>query len=352
MRLKDFDYNLPKELIAQYPLEDRGASRMLVLDRISERIEHISISSLPAYLEAGDCIVLNDTKVIPARLFGRTAAEKTVEFLLLDRISEDSFSCLIRPLAKVKMGEQVYFGNRLKGRVVKIMPEERLIKFDNINGNFIDILNEIGEVPLPPYVKRAVEPLDKKRYQTIYAKAAGAVAAPTAGFHLTQGLLVQLKEKGVNIVYATLHIGYATFSPVRVDDITKHKMHREYFELTQEAASIINKTKKAGRRILAVGTSCARVLEHCSCANDGARTTDDGRRSVVYPQKGYTELFIYPPYQFKMVDMLLTNFHMPRTTLLMLVAAFAHRDSIMRTYEEAIRERYRFLSYGDAMLII
>jgi len=343
MKLTDFDYNLPKELIAQYPCEERDGSRLLVLHREAGKIEHRRFSDIDEYIAPNDALVLNDTKVFPARLMGLTADGKKVELLLL-RQDGEFWRALAKPSSRLKEGVRIEFGNgRLYCEVVDAQSEQKLLRFSK-NGTLMEIISEIGQVPLPPYIKREAAILDNERYQTVYAKNDGAVAAPTAGLHFTGALIDKIRAKGAQVVYVTLHVGYGTFKPVRDEDITKHIMHEEYYEVSDEAATNLNKVKSRGGRILAVGTTSCRVLEAVSSLYPIPYT--------LYPKAGYTDLFIYSGYKFKFTDALLTNFHLPKTTLLMLVCAFAGRDVIRRAYEEAVKEKYRFYSYGDAMLIL
>jgi len=341
MKLSDFDYNLSRELIAQHPLAQRDTSRLMALDKKSGRIEHHNFNELPSFLEEGDLVVLNNTKVFNARLFGkREGFDGKIEILLTDRLEENLYSCLCRPLRRFKEGTKLIFGNkRLEAEVIGGEDEFRTIRF-HAEGDLYNILEEIGEVPLPPYIKRAPEAKDEERYQTVYADKIGAIAAPTAGLHFTEDLIDRLKVKGVTIAYITLHVGYATFKAVKEDDITKHKMHKEYFSISKEAADKIENAKVRGGRIFAVGTTVCRTLE--SAATKGRIGAMDSA----------TDLFIYPGFDFKVTDCLVTNFHLPRTTLLMLVSAFAGKDNITNAYNEAVKGDYRFYSYGDAMLVL
>ncbi|MFH1407125.1 MAG: tRNA preQ1(34) S-adenosylmethionine ribosyltransferase-isomerase QueA [Candidatus Omnitrophota bacterium] len=346
LKLTDFDYSLPKELIAQYPVERRDSSRLLVLNRETGTMEHKRFSDIVGYFVPGDVLVLNDTKVIPARLIGRTQSGGKVEILLLRNADGRSalWYALANPGRKLKQGAQISFANgKLSCRVMDTQNEQKLLQFSENaclparQGRLMEIIDKIGQVPLPPYIKRNPEITDTTRYQTVYAKKQGAVAAPTAGLHFTQELLNQIKAKGVKIAYLTLHVGYGTFKPVKCDEIKHHEMDKESFELSQDSARILGDTKKKGGRIFAVGTTTTRVLETIT--------------SLV-PSSGYTNLFIYPGYKFRFTDCLLTNFHLPKTTLLMLSAAFAGHELIMRAYREAIEQGYRFYSYGDTMLVI
>ena len=340
MKTSDFYYDLPKELIAQDPLRDRSASRLMVLDRVSGEITHRHFHEITEYLNPGDCLVINDTKVIPARLYGRR--EETggaVEVLLLRRIDADTWETLVRPGKKARPGEKLVFGDEsLRGEVIDVVEEgNRLIRF-SYEGIFEEVLDRLGEMPLPPYITHKLE--DRSRYNTVYARHEGSAAAPTAGLHFTPELLQQVEDMGVNIARVTLHVGLGTFRPVKVEDVTQHHMHSEFYVISEEAAETVNRTKEAGGRIISVGTTSTRTLESAA--------DEDGR---IHPCSGWTEIFIYPGYRFKCIDGLITNFHLPESTLLMLVSALAGKEHIMNAYEEAIRERYRFFSFGDAMFI-
>ena len=340
MNTKDFYYDLPQELIAQHPIEHRADSRLLILDRNTGEINHRHFKDIIDYLKSGDTLVLNDTRVLPARLFGsREGKEEKIEFLLLKKLSDNTWETLVKPGKKAKIGSKVEFGNGLlNGEIVDIGEDgTRLIKF-KYDGIFEEILDKLGEMPLPPYITERLE--DKERYQTVYAKHPGSAAAPTAGLHFTKELLKRIEEKGINIVYLTLHVGLGTFRPVKVDDINDHHMHSEYYQLSKEAAEIINKTKKSGGRIISVGTTSIRTLETVADEN-----------GMVREASGWTDIFIYPGYKFKTVDALITNFHLPESTLMMLVSAFSTREIIMNAYKEAVDERYRFFSFGDSMFI-
>lgn len=340
MKTKDFYYDLPEELIAQDPLEKREMSKLMVLDKETGEIEHKVFKDVIDYLNPGDCLVINDTKVLPARLYGkRVSTGGMVEILLLKRVDKDIWECLVKPGKKAKIGNKIEFGEgKLVGEIIDIIEEgNRLIKF-SYDGIFEEILDEIGTMPLPPYIHHKLK--DKNRYQTVYALNNGSAAAPTAGLHFTKELLKKIEEKGIEIVRVTLHVGLGTFRPVKVDDVTKHHMHSEYYEVSEEAANKINSIKAAGGRIICVGTTSCRTIESAS--------DDSGK---VIPSKGNTEIFIYPGYKFKVLDCLITNFHLPESTLLMLVSALATKDNIMKAYQEAIDNRYRFFSFGDAMLI-
>lgn len=341
LKVSDFYYDLPKELIAQDPLADRSASRLLVLDKKSGEITHRSFSDIKEYLQEGDCLVINNTKVIPARLLGqKETTNAQVEVLLLKRLSDDTWETLVRPGKKLREGARVSFGEGiLKGEIVKVLPDgNREIRF-YYEGIFEEVLDRLGEMPLPPYITHKLQ--DKDRYQTVYAKQEGSAAAPTAGLHFTKELLAEIKEMGVSIAEVTLHVGLGTFRPVKVELIEDHVMHTESCEITEETAALINRCKKDGGRIFCVGTTSVRTLESMSDEN-----------GLVHAGRMDTGIFIYPGYQFKAPDAIITNFHLPESTLLMLVSAFAGKDRVFLAYEEAIRERYRFFSFGDAMLII
>lgn len=340
MDIKEFYYNLPEELIAQDPLLDRSSSRLMVLDKMSGEIKNKKFSDIKSYLKRGDCLVINDTKVIPARLFGsRESTGGKVEILLLKRLQNDIWEVLVKPGKKCKIGSKISFGDGiLKGEIIDIVDEgNRLIKF-SYEGIFEEILDKLGEMPLPPYIKRKLE--DKNRYQTVYAKHDGSAAAPTAGLHFTPELLKEIEEMGVEIARVTLHVGLGTFRPVKEQDILKHHMHSEFYIVGKEAADKINATKKRGDRVICVGTTSCRTLE--------SATDEDG---ILREKSAWTEIFIYPGYKFKIMDALITNFHLPESTLLMLISAFAGKDKIMSAYEKAVEERYRFFSFGDAMFI-
>lgn len=341
MKTSDFYYDLPSELIAQDPLEDRSSSRLLVLNKKSGEIEHKSFRDIKSYFKKGDCLVLNDTKVIPARLYGsKVGSGGKIEFLLLKRISGDEWEVILKPGKKAKKGARFEFGNgKLIAEIVETLDGgNRLVKF-KYDGLFENVLDELGQMPLPPYITHKLE--DKERYQTVYAKNKGSAAAPTAGLHFTNELLEEIKNEGVSIAYLTLHVGLGTFRPVKVDDVENHKMHSEYYSISDETADIINTARKNGGRIISVGTTSTRVLE--TVAND------DG---MVKSGSGETDIFIYPPYKFKAVDSLITNFHLPESTLLMLVSALAGKENIEKAYKCAVEEKYRFFSFGDAMFIV
>ncbi len=351
MKLSDFDYDLPQDLIAQFPAKQRDASRLLLLRKQSDEITHYNFNQLRTLLTEGDILVLNDTRVSNARLVGkRLGFQGKIEILLIDRISNCDYKCLVRPARKFKDGTKLIFDNgSLEAEVLGSEEEFKYIRF-NISGDIATILDEVGQIPLPPYIKREPEEEDKNRYQTVYASKKGAVAAPTAGLHFTEDLLSGIKSRGVEIAYITLHVGYATFKPVTEDKVSLHKMHKEYFEIPKVTEEMINRAKESGKRVIAVGTTTCRALES---AADNRQTGLSKRVSgAISIAKGWTDLFIYPGYNFKIVDGMLTNFHFPRTTLLMLVSALCGRDKLMKAYHEAVEKRYRFYSYGDAMLII
>ncbi|GKX29130.1 S-adenosylmethionine:tRNA ribosyltransferase-isomerase [Vallitalea longa] len=340
MKRKDFDFELPQELIAQDPLKDRSSSRLLVLDKETGKIEHKIFKDILGYLNKGDCLVLNNTKVIPARLIGsREETHGKVEFLLLKRLEGDNWEVMVKPGRKAKPGDRIEFGNGLlKAEVLKVVEGGNRIARFEYEGIFEQVLDELGQMPLPPYITHQLE--DKERYQTVYAKHRGSAAAPTAGLHFTPDLLKAVEEKGVKIAYVTLHVGLGTFRPVKVDDILDHTMHSEYYWIEQDEADKINETKKNGGRVIAVGTTSSRTLESVG-DNDGH----------VKESKGWTDIFIYPGYKFKVVDTLITNFHLPESTLIMLVSALAGRENVLNAYKIAVEEKYRFFSFGDAMLI-
>lgn len=341
MKVTDYYFDLPQEQIAQDPLEDRSSSRLLVLDKETGEYSHHVFREITEFLKPGDCLVLNNTKVIPARLFGeKEGTQAKIEILLLKRKENDVWETLVKPGKKAKVGTKIIFGGGLLvGEVIDIVEEgNRLIQF-TYEGIFEEILDQLGQMPLPPYITHQLK--DKNRYQTVYAKNEGSAAAPTAGLHFTKELLEKVKEKGVNIAHVTLHVGLGTFRPVKVDDVESHHMHSEFYIVEEDQAKLINDTKKAGKRVISVGTTSCRTLE--------SATGEDG---ILRSGSGWTEIFIYPGYKFKMIDGLITNFHLPESTLLMLVSALAGKENIMRAYETAVQERYRFFSFGDAMIII
>ena len=339
-KTSDFYFDLPQELIAQDPLEDRSASRLLVLDKKTGETTHHVFREIIDYLNPGDCLVLNNTKVIPARLLGcREATGGAVEVLLLKRKDKDVWETLVKPGKKAKPGTRLVFGDGLlRAEVLETVEEgNRLIRFE-YEGIFEEVLDRLGEMPLPPYITHKLQ--DKNRYQTVYAKYEGSAAAPTAGLHFTQELLQKIEEKGVELAYVTLHVGLGTFRPVKTENILEHHMHSEYYEVPSDAAEKMNRAKEAGKRVICVGTTSCRTVESAADAN--------GR---IAPCRGNTEIFIYPGYQFKMLDALITNFHLPESTLVMLVSALAGREHVLNAYQEAIKEKYRFFSFGDAMFI-
>ncbi|HIU74631.1 MAG TPA: tRNA preQ1(34) S-adenosylmethionine ribosyltransferase-isomerase QueA [Candidatus Pelethocola excrementipullorum] len=341
MKTSDFNYDLPEELIAQDPLEDRSASRLMHLDRITGEVEHRHFREVLEYLRPGDCLVVNDTKVIPARLYGRkVGTDAAIEILLLKRKDHDIWETLVKPGKKCKPGTVISFGEGiLTGEVLDVVEEgNRLIQF-HYEGIFEEILDQLGEMPLPPYITHKLQ--DKNRYQTVYAKHEGSAAAPTAGLHFTRELLKQVEEMGVKIAHVTLHVGLGTFRPVKVEDVAEHHMHSEFYVVEEDQAKLINDTKAAGHRVIAVGTTSCRTLESAA--------TKDG---VLKAGSGWTEIFIYPGFQFQIIDGLITNFHLPESTLMMLVSALAGKEHIMSAYAEAVKERYRFFSFGDAMMIV
>lgn len=341
MKRNDFYYNLPEELIAQHPSDKRDCSRLMVLNKKNDKIEHKHFYDVLDYIEEGDCLVLNDTKVLPARLFGiKEDTFAHVEFLLLNQLEDDVWECITGPGKRAKIGTKFSFGDGLlKAEVLDIINDgNRKVKFF-YNGNFYEILDRIGSMPLPPYIKEKLT--DKERYQTVYANHLGSAAAPTAGLHFTNELLEKLKNKGVNICFVTLHVGLGTFRPVKEDDILKHKMHSEHYSLPDMTAKIINETHKNGKRVFAVGTTCCRTLESVATKN-----------GCICEDEGWTNIFIYPGYEFKCIDCLLTNFHLPESTLIMLVSAFYTHEKTMKAYDEAVKNKYRFFSFGDAMLIL
>ncbi|MBS5785565.1 MAG: tRNA preQ1(34) S-adenosylmethionine ribosyltransferase-isomerase QueA [Clostridia bacterium] len=340
MNVSDFYYDLPEELIAQTPIEKRDESRLMVLNRANQTIEHKTFKDIIDYLEPGDCLVRNNTKVIPARLYGKKATGAKIEFLLLNRIEGDIWECIVRPGHKLKPGTEVEFGDGiLKAKVLDVMEGgTRKVEF-KYEGIFNEILDKIGLMPLPPYIHESLK--DNDRYQTVYAKYEGSAAAPTAGLHFTPELFEKIKAKGIDVANVTLHVGIGTFRPVKVENVEEHHMHSEHFYIKQEDADKINNAKKNGKRVIAVGTTSCRVLETIADEN-----------GMVKPTEGDTQIFIYPGYKYKCLDGLVTNFHLPESTLIMLVSALAGRDYIMKAYNEAVKERYRFFSFGDAMLIL
>lgn len=336
-----FDFDLPEELIAQVPLEDRESSRLLVLDKKTGEIEQGIFSDVKSYLKPGDCLVLNDTRVLPARLFGsKEGTGGKIEVLLLKQVRDDSWETLVKPAKRIRVGTKVVFGD---GKLTAVCTEElehggRIFDFQ-YEGIFYEILDELGTMPLPPYIKEQLD--DQDRYQTVYAKERGSAAAPTAGLHFTQHLLDEIRNMGVNVTFITLHVGLGTFRPVSVDDIDNHDMHAEFYQMTAETAELLNKTKENGGRIVAVGTTSTRTLETIAAQNNG----------VFKEENGWTSIFIFPGYEFKGIDCMITNFHLPKSTLIMLISALAGREHVLHAYETAVKEKYRFFSFGDAMLI-
>ena len=339
MNVSDFNYDLPEELIAQVPIKNRDESRLMVLNREKQTIEHRTFKDIIEYLEPGDCLVRNNTKVIPARIYGKKETGANVEFLLLNNIEGDIWETIVRPGNKLHVGTKVIFGDGiLKAEILEIMPGgTRKVKFE-YTGIFNEILDKIGLMPLPPYIHEELK--ERDRYQTVYAKYNGSAAAPTAGLHFTEELLQKIEEKGIKIANVTLHVGIGTFRPVKEEKVEDHEMHSEHFYIKQEDVDKINETKKQGKRVIAVGTTSCRVLETIADENGMVKETE-----------GDTQIFIYPGYKFKCLDGLITNFHLPQSTLLMLVSALAGRDFIIKAYNEAVKEKYRFFSFGDAMFI-
>ncbi len=340
MKVKDFYFDLPKELIAQHPLKKRDESRLMVLNKKSGEVEHKVFKDIIEYLNPGDCLVLNDTRVMPARLYGaKEGSGGKMEFLLLNRHEDDIWETLVKPGKRGKVGAKFVFGNgELKAEVVEVLDNgNRKVKF-YYNGIFEEVLDRLGEMPLPPYIEEKLE--DRERYQTVYSKEVGSAAAPTAGLHFTDELLQAIKKKGINIAFLTLHVGLGTFRPVKAEDIQDHEMHSEYYILDKENAEIINNAKRSGKRVIAVGTTSNRTLE--SIANEEGQVKE---------QSGYTSIFIYPGYKFKIVDAIITNFHLPESTLIMLISAFSTREIVMNAYKIAVENKYRFFSFGDAMFI-
>ncbi len=340
VKTSDYFYDLPKELIAQTPLEKRDSSRLLVLDKNTGELEHKHFSDIIDYLEEGDCLILNDSRVLPARIYGvKQGTGARVEFLLLTQKMQNVWECLAGPGKKARENTEFVFGEGIMtGRVLEVLENgNRLVEF-SCKDNFFAALDRLGEMPLPPYITKKLA--DKERYQTVYSRELGSAAAPTAGLHFTTDLLDTIKEKGVKLGYVTLHVGLGTFRPVKVDDVTKHKMHSEHYEVPKETADLIRETKKNGGRVISVGTTSCRTLE--------AVAKEYGE---VIPCEGWTDIFIYPPFEFKVLDGLITNFHLPESTLIMLVSAFAGYDHVMNAYKEAVDKKYRFFSFGDAMFI-
>lgn len=340
MKTSDFYYDLPEELIAQTPVEPRDQSRLLVFNKETGDLTHKHFYDVFDYLKAGDCLVLNDTRVLPARIFGtRVDTGSIVEFVLLKQKEQNVWECLAGPGKKAKVGHRFIFSDKLSAEVIEVLDDgNRIVKFAPL-GEFFSVLDEVGQMPLPPYIKAKLE--DKERYQTVYSRELGSAASPTAGLHFTKEILAKLKERGVNIAYVTLHVGLGTFRPVKVDDVTQHKMHSEHYSITQENADIINSTKQKGGRVICVGTTSCRTVESAMQTFGEIKECSDD-----------TSIFIYPGYTFKCMDGLITNFHLPESTLIMLVSAFAGYDKTMNAYNVAVKEKYRFFSFGDAMLIL
>jgi S-adenosylmethionine:tRNA ribosyltransferase-isomerase len=340
MKLSDFTYELPQELIAQEPLKERDSSRLLVLDRETGEIRHETFREVPGYLNSGDCLVLNDTRVIPARLLGsREDTGGRIEFVLLKKLDTDIWEVMLKPGRRAKPGARFIFGDgMLKAEIIKLAEEgNRIVRFE-YEGIFEQVLDKVGIMPLPPYITKTLE--DSERYQTVYSKYKGSAAAPTAGLHFTGKMLGELESKGIRIAYVTLHVGLGTFRPVKVENIETHKMHSEYYTISEKSASLINDSREIGGKIVAVGTTSCRVLE--TAADENGRISSD---------EGWTSIFIYPGYRFKAIDALITNFHLPESTLIMLVSAFAGRENVMKAYRQAVERKYRFFSFGDAMMI-
>lgn len=340
LEVKDFAFDLPEELIAQHPLERRDESRLMVVDRFTGSIEHKIFKDIIDYVNPGDCLVLNNTRVMPARLIGtKVGSGGKIELLLLKRVDKDCYETLVKPGKRAKVGTRFEFGNgELTGEVIAIANEgNRIVKFF-FNGIFEEVLDRLGQMPLPPYITEKLE--DKERYQTVYSKEVGSAAAPTAGLHFTEELLAKIRKKGINIAFVTLHVGLGTFRPVKSKKIEEHIMHSEYYIMTKETAELINSTKAKGKRVIAVGTTSNRTLE-----------TIADETGKVREQCGWTDIFIYPGYRFKLVDALITNFHLPESTLIMLVSAFSNKEIIMNAYNQAILNKYRFFSFGDAMFL-
>ena len=342
VKLSDFKYVLPEKMVAQHPVDRRDSSRLMVLNRKTQDVENKIFRNVIDYLNEGDCLVLNETKVFPARIMGtKDKTDAKVEIFLLRELEKNLWEVLVKPARKVRIGNKLHIPRGINCDVIdNTVSGGRVLRFDS-NGDFYKVIDEIGECPLPPYIKRKPDLKDKERYQTVYAKNRGAVAAPTAGLHFTKDLLERIRKKKIKIVYVTVHIGLGTFRPVQVEDLARHRMDSEFFEVPWDTVQTVNETMKNGKKIFAVGTSVVRALESVVDANGLSK-----------PMKGWTDKFIYPPYEFKIVDGVITNFHLPYSTLLMLVCAFAGREYIYKAYKQAIKEKYRFYSYGDAMLIL
>lgn len=341
MKTSDFYYDLPEELIAQTPAQPRDSSRMLVMDRQTGELEHKHFYDVIDYLEEGDCLIVNDSRVLPARIFGiKEGTGAQVEFLLLKQVENKCWETLSKPGKKAKIGTKFIFGDGLMTAVVRDVTDEgnRIVEFE-CEGSFYETLDKLGQMPLPPYIHEKLQ--DKERYQTVYSRELGSAAAPTAGLHFTKELMEKIRQKGVKIGYVTLHVGLGTFRPVKVDDVTKHHMHSEHYEIPKETAELINETKRNGKRVIAVGTTSCRTLESVA-----------KKEGCICPSEGWTDIFIYPGFEFKVLDGLITNFHLPESTLIMLVSAFAGYDNVMNAYKTAVEEKYRFFSFGDCTLII
>ena len=339
LKTSDFYYELPKELIAQTPAQPRDSSRLMVIDRKRKTVEHRHFYDITEYLKEGDCLIVNDSRVLPARIYGTKKTGARVEFLLLSQSYGNVWECLSKPGKKAREGDEFSFGDVMKCRVKEVLENgNRLVEFE-CEENFYSALDKVGQMPLPPYITKKLE--DKERYQTVYSRELGSAAAPTAGLHFTPELMRKIENKGVKIGYVTLHVGLGTFRPVKVDDVTRHKMHSEHYEMSEKTARLINQTKENGGRIIAVGTTSCRTLETVAKEHNGKAEACEG----------FTDIFIYPGYEFKLLDGLITNFHLPESTLIMLVSAFAGYDTIMNSYKTAVEEKYRFFSFGDAMAI-
>ena len=339
LKTSDFYYELPKELIAQTPAQPRDSSRLMVIDRKRKTVEHRHFYDITEYLKEGDCLIVNDSRVLPARIYGTKKTGARVEFLLLSQSYGNVWECLSKPGKKAREGDEFSFGDVMKCRVKEVLENgNRLVEFE-CEENFYSALDKVGQMPLPPYITKKLE--DKERYQTVYSRELGSAAAPTAGLHFTPELMRKIENKGVKIGYVTLHVGLGTFRPVKVDDVTRHKMHSEHYEMSEKTARLINQTKENGGRVIAVGTTSCRTLETVAKEHNGKAEACEG----------FTDIFIYPGYEFKLLDGLITNFHLPESTLIMLVSAFAGYDTIMNSYKTAVEEKYRFFSFGDAMAI-
>lgn len=339
MKTSDFYYDLPQDLIAQTPVEPRDSSRLMVVNRQKNSIEHKHFYDIIDYLQEGDCLIANNSRVLPARIYGTRSTGAKVEFLLLKQVRTNVWECLVKPGKKAREGAEFTFGDIMSCKVLEVLEDgNRIVEF-YCDENFYSALDKVGQMPLPPYITEELK--DRERYQTVYSKELGSAAAPTAGLHFTPQLMKKIEEKGIKIGYVTLHVGLGTFRPVKVDDVTQHKMHSEHYELPLGTAQLINETKTNGGRVIAVGTTSCRTLESVATSHNG----------MVVPCEGFTDIFIYPGYNFKVLDGLITNFHLPESTLIMLVSAFADYDTIMNAYHTAVKEKYRFFSFGDAMLI-